>query len=74
MSVSWYANKIKKEYKLKTKGKYQKRIKVREVKELKAIIYNGFIKGYSADSTLKLVAVEIEKMLERINNVGGKSC
>lgn len=74
MSVSWYANKIKKEYKLKTKGKYQKRIQVREVKELKAIIYNGFIKGYSADSTLKLVAVEIEKMLERINNVGGKSC
>ncbi len=74
MSVSWYANKIKKEYKLKTKGKSQKRIQVREVKELKGIIYNGFIKGYSADSTLKLVAVEIEKMLERIKDVGGKSC
>lgn len=58
---------------MKTKKRYKK-VQIREVRELKGIIYNGFLKGYSADSTLKLVAVEIEKILDRVKYEGGKSC
>lgn len=63
MSESWYKNKIKREYKLKNKRTNWATLK--DLKDLKSIIYNSFVKEYSAESTLRTLAAVIEEKLTR---------
>ncbi len=62
---SWYGESIRKEYSLKKKQIKKNWIRVSDMRELKEIIFNSFVKDHSPESTLKTLAIVIDEKLTR---------